>query len=111
MKMLKNDYAYHVTDDGYQGLVTQESLQDAVEDASVHDFSEEIYEEVPAILPDAVIEEVLPDTMSCDYSLPVVDEEGNLKGELERSAVADIFSESSEEEVEVDPKPRIGKAS
>ncbi len=54
---------YHVTDDGYQGLVTQESLQDAVEDSSVHDFSEEIYEEVPAVLPDAVIEEVLPDTM------------------------------------------------
>jgi glycine betaine/proline transport system ATP-binding protein len=111
MKMLKNDYAYHVTDDGYQGLVTQESLQDAVEDSSVHDFSDEIYEEVPAILPDAVIEEVLPDTMSCDYSLPVVDEDGNLKGELERSAVADIFSESSEEEVEADPKPKIDKAS
>ncbi|URM13229.1 glycine betaine/L-proline ABC transporter ATP-binding protein [Vibrio splendidus] len=111
MKMLKNDYAYHVTDEGYQGLVTQESLQDAVEDASVHDFSDEIYEEVPAVLPDAVIEEVLPDTMSCDYSLPVVDEEGNLKGELERSAVADIFSESSEEEVEADPKPKIDKAS
>ncbi|MGF1837687.1 quaternary amine ABC transporter ATP-binding protein [Vibrio atlanticus] len=111
MKMLKNDYAYHVTDEGYQGLVTQESLQDAVEDSSVHDFSEEIYEEVPAILPDAVIEEVLPDTMSCDYSLPVVDEDGNLKGELERSAVADIFSESSEDEVEADPKPKIDKAS
>ncbi|MEZ8724321.1 glycine betaine/L-proline ABC transporter ATP-binding protein [Vibrio pomeroyi] len=111
MKMLKNDYAYHVTDDGYQGLVTQESLQDAVEDSSVHDFSEEIYEEVPAVLPDAVIEEVLPDTMSCDYSLPVVDEDGNLKGELERSAVADIFSENSEEEVEPSPKPKIDKAS
>ncbi|WP_122055364.1 glycine betaine/L-proline ABC transporter ATP-binding protein [Vibrio sp. Evd11] len=111
MKMLKNDYAYHVTDDGYQGLVTQESLQDAVEDSSVHDFSEEIYEEVPAVLPDAVIEEVLPDTMSCDYSLPVVDEEGNLKGELERSAVAEIFTENSEEEVEPAPKLKIDKAS
>ena len=111
MKMLKHDYAYHVTDDGYQGLVTKESLEDAVEDSSVHDFSDEIYEEVPAVLPDAVIEEVLPDTMSCDYSLPVVDEDGNLKGELERSAVADIFSETSDEEAEPSPKPKIDKAS
>ncbi|MEZ8330976.1 glycine betaine/L-proline ABC transporter ATP-binding protein, partial [Vibrio splendidus] len=65
--------------------------------------------------PDAVIEEILPDTMSCDYSLPVVDEDGNLKGELERSAVAEIFTENSEEEVEPAPKPKpkidIDKAS
>ncbi len=109
MKMLKHDYAYHVTDDGYQGLVTKESLQDAVEDKTVSDFSDDIYEEVPAINPDAVIEEILQDTMSCEYSLPVVDEEGNLKGELERSAVADIFAEPGE--AETAPKPVIDKAS
>lgn len=109
MKMLKHDYAYHVTDDGYQGLVTKESLQDAVEDKTVSDFSDDIYEEVPAVNPDAVIEEILQDTMSCEYSLPVVDEEGNLKGELERSAVADIFAEPGE--TETDPKPVIDKAS
>ncbi|MDN3681819.1 glycine betaine/L-proline ABC transporter ATP-binding protein [Vibrio tapetis subsp. quintayensis] len=97
MKKSKHDYGYHVTDEGYQGLVTQESLQDAVEDVTVHDFSDDIYEEVPAVLPDAVIEEIIPETMSSDYSLPVVDEDGNLKGELERSAVADIFTEGSEE--------------
>lgn len=109
MKMLKHDYAYHVTDEGYQGLVTKESLQDAVEDKTVSDFSDDIYEEVPAVNPDAVIEEVLQDTMSCDYSLPVVDEDGNLKGELERSAVADIFAEPGEPEPA--PKPVIDKAS
>ncbi len=96
MKKSKHDYGYHVTDEGYQGLVTQESLQDAVEDITVHDFSDEIYEEVPAVLPDAVIEEIIPETMSSEYSLPVVDEDGNLKGELERSAVADIFTEGTE---------------
>ncbi|MDK9735874.1 glycine betaine/L-proline ABC transporter ATP-binding protein [Vibrio sp. D404a] len=109
MKMLKHDYAYHVTDEGYQGLVTKESLQDAVEDKTVSDFSDDIYEEVPAVNPDAVIEEVLQDTMSCDYSLPVVDEDGNLKGELERSAVADIFAEPGEPEPA--PKSVIDKAS
>ncbi|MCW8334310.1 quaternary amine ABC transporter ATP-binding protein [Vibrio paucivorans] len=91
MKKLKGDYAYHVTEDGYQGIVTQESLQDASLDKSVDGFSDDIYETVPEISPDAAIETVLPETMACDYSLPVVDEEGNLKGELERSAVAEIF--------------------
>ncbi len=33
MKKLKKDYAYHVTDDGYQGLVTRENLQTAVEES------------------------------------------------------------------------------
>lgn len=107
MKKSKHDYGYHVTDEGYQGLVTQESLQDAVEDVTVHDFNDDMYETVPAVLPDAVIEEILPDTMSYDYSLPVVDEEGNLKGELERSAVADIFTENSE----ASPVAEVDKAS
>ncbi|PKF81149.1 glycine betaine/L-proline ABC transporter ATP-binding protein [Vibrio sp. vnigr-6D03] len=99
MKQLKNDYAYHVTDEGYQGLLTQEGLKDAAAMTDRTDICEEIYESVPSISPDAIIEEVLPETMCCDYSLPVVDDEGNLKGELERSAVADIFSEASEENV------------
>lgn len=113
MKKSKHDYGYHVTEDGYQGLVTQESLQDAVEDVTVHDFSDEMYEEVPAVLPDAVIEEIIPETMSSDYSLPVVDEEGNLKGELERSAVADIFTEGNEApSEEEDPQAKmVDKAS
>ena len=35
--------------------------------------------------------------MSYDYSLPVVDDEGNLQGELERSAVAEIFADTAED--------------
>ncbi|MEZ9229569.1 glycine betaine/L-proline ABC transporter ATP-binding protein [Vibrio amylolyticus] len=97
MKKLKHDYAYHVTEDGYQGLLTQESLQDASDDDSVSEFCDDIYEEVPSVSPDDAIETVLPETMSCDYSLPVVDEDGNLKGELERSAVAEIFVDSTAE--------------
>jgi glycine betaine/proline transport system ATP-binding protein len=47
--------------------------------------------------------------MSYDYSLPVVDEDGNLQGELERRAVAEIFSEPSDEEPADSPK--LDKAS
>jgi glycine betaine/proline transport system ATP-binding protein len=103
MKGSKQDYAYHVTEDGYQGVLTKEGLQDAKQAEHV-EFSEDIYEEVPAISPDSAIEEVLVDTMSYDYSLPVVDDDGNLQGELERSAVAEIFSDNTEEETPSDPK-------
>jgi glycine betaine/proline transport system ATP-binding protein len=109
MKTIKNDYAYHVTDEGYQGILTQESLEDAVEDTSVSSFSDDIYEEAPSILPDAAIEEILPETMCCEYSLPVVDEEGNLKGKLARSAVADIFTENSDNDTL--PVNEVDKAS
>lgn len=96
MKRIKQDYAYNVTEEGYQGVVTKESLLDAAKTDATQDLQDDIYEEVPVISPDSVIEEVLPDTMSCDYSLPVVDEDGNLQGELERSAVAEIFTDVSE---------------
>lgn len=114
MKRVKQDYAYHVTDDGYQGVVTKESLLDAAKTDAAQELDEEIYEEVPVVSPDSVIEEVLPDTMSCDYSLPVVDNEGNLQGELERSAVAEIFTDNTEEESpskEVKTPPAMDKAS
>ncbi|EGU32573.1 quaternary amine ABC transporter ATP-binding protein [Vibrio scophthalmi] len=94
MKKSKQDYGYHVTDDGYQGLITKEGLIDAAKEPSIDELSDVTYEPVPSISPDAVIETVLTETISSDYSLPVVDEEGNLKGELERSAVADLFSET-----------------
>ena len=114
MKRVKQDYAYHVTDDGYQGVVTKESLLDAAKTDAAQQLDEEIYEEVPVVSPDSVIEEVLPDTMSCEYSLPVVDDEGNLQGELERSAVAEIFTDNTEEESpskEVKTPPAMDKAS
>ncbi|WP_440886479.1 quaternary amine ABC transporter ATP-binding protein [Vibrio campbellii] len=114
MKRVKQDYAYHVTDEGYQGVVTKESLLDAAKTDAAQELAEEIYEEVPIVSPDSVIEEVLPDTMSCDYSLPVVDDEGNLQGELERSAVAEIFTDNTEEASppkEVKTPPVMDKAS
>ncbi|HGY9593824.1 TPA: glycine betaine/L-proline ABC transporter ATP-binding protein [Vibrio campbellii] len=114
MKRVKQHYAYHVTDEGYQGVITKESLLDAAKTDAAQKLAEEIYEEVPVVSPDSVIEEVLPDTMSCDYSLPVVDDEGNLQGELERSAVAEIFTDNTEEASppkEVKTPPVMDKAS
>lgn len=109
MKGIKQDYAYHVTEEGYQGVLTKEGLLDAAKSDTDEEIHQEIYEEVPAVSPDSVIEEVLMESISSDYSLPVVDDDGNLQGELERSAVAEIFSDTSEEETNTDPK--LDKAS
>ncbi|MGF1742992.1 glycine betaine/L-proline ABC transporter ATP-binding protein [Vibrio profundum] len=93
MKRFKQDYAYHVTQEGYQGVVTRENLVTASQDATQSGFNDDIYEEIPSVSPDAVIEEIIPDSMACEFSLPVVDEDGNLQGELQRQSVAEIFSE------------------
>lgn len=98
MKGVKQSYAYHVTVDGYQGVITQEGLHDAAKNHAPQEIlHSDIYETVPTVSLDSAIEQVLPETMSCEYSLPVVDAEGNLQGELERRAIADIFSDGSEQ--------------
>lgn len=95
MKAIKGDYAYYVTDDGYQGIVTQEALEAAYEPGdAAQQFDEEILEDLTAISPDALLETVIPETLEADYSLPVVDEEGNLKGELSKRSLAQVLGES-----------------
>ena len=96
MKKTKEDYGYHVTKDGYQGIITEESLQEVVDGDGSNIINADIYEDVPTVSPDSAIEEVLTDSISSEYSLPVVDEEGNLKGSLEKESVADIFSSNEE---------------
>jgi glycine betaine/proline transport system ATP-binding protein len=98
MKKTKDDYGYHVTKDGYQGIITEESLQEISDGNGSNIINADIYEDVPTISPESAIEEVLTDSISSDYSLPVVDEDGNLKGSLEKDRVADIFSSGDSKE-------------
>lgn len=100
MKRLNHGYAYHVTEEGYQGVLTQNALEQAVNEHLTDSGISDIYEQVAAVSPDAAIETVLTDSMSCDYSLPVVDDEGNLKGTLVRNRVAELFRENAEGETQ-----------
>lgn len=94
MKRSKNDYGYYVTEQGYQGVVTQEALE-AVDQSSHHQqLPDSLVEEVPGIASDALLESVIPETLESDYSLPVVDEDGQLKGELSRSNLAEVLGDS-----------------
>ncbi|HCZ9049380.1 TPA: glycine betaine/L-proline ABC transporter ATP-binding protein [Vibrio alginolyticus] len=93
MKRVKRDYAYHETNAGYQGVITQQGLLNAAKLTYISDWRDDIYEEVPIISPHLAIEQVLTEVMSCEHSLPVIDEHGHLKGELNRQVIAELFSD------------------
>ncbi len=99
MRKSKQDYGYHITDNGFQGIITEKELENAASTAANAIIQPEHYEDVPTVLPEDVIEDILTESISSDYSLPVVDKHGNLKGSLEKGKVADIFSERVEEVV------------
>ncbi len=99
MRSQSGDYGYYINDEGYQGVVSQDALERAFEDDAEEKVCEEIWEEVPAISPTALLEEVLPDTLDTEYPLPVVDEDGDIMGELSRTALAEVLGETGGHEV------------
>lgn len=93
MNRQPGDYGYYINDDGYQGVVSEKSLAKAAEDDSKTLVSEIKLEEVPPISPDALLEEVLPETLDSKFPLPVVDEEGDIQGQLSRASLAKVLGE------------------
>ncbi|NVK20273.1 MAG: glycine betaine/L-proline ABC transporter ATP-binding protein [Methylocystaceae bacterium] len=94
MKKHKDDYGYYVNEDGYQGVILQETLEDAAKENAEDQLCEDVYEDIPTISPDSVLEEVIPDTIDNDFPLPVVDEDGDLQGQLSRSSVVKVLGNS-----------------
>lgn len=96
MRSQSGKYGYYVNEEGYQGVVSQDVLEQAVDQNSAEEIGSEIWEEVPPISPDALLEQVLPDTLDNKYPLPVVDEAGDLRGELSRTSLAQVLGDSTE---------------
>ena len=97
MRKLPGDYGYVVNEDGYQGVVLQEALEKAADDDATGKMDSDILEDTSSISPESLIEEVLPETIDTDYPLPVVDKEGDLKGQLSRTSLAEVLSGRGEE--------------
>ncbi len=93
MRDQNREYGYYIGEDGYQGILSQETLQKAAKGDGDGRISERLLEEVPAISPDALLEEVLPSTLDTEYALPVIDQEGDLRGELSRAALAEALGD------------------
>ncbi|BBB25290.1 quaternary amine ABC transporter ATP-binding protein [Amphritea japonica] len=106
MRGFKEDYGYYVNDDGYQGVVTEEALQEAYAEDNAAEMTVECCEELDAISPDAVLETVIPDTLNSEYSLPVVDDDGQYTGRLSRSTLAEVLGNESPDAELVDEAER-----
>ncbi len=96
MRGAAGGYGYYVTDEGYQGLVLPETLERAARRGPANALKEDLLQDVPAISPDDLLEAVIPETLDADYPLPVVDEDGGLRGELTRASLAQVLGDSGE---------------
>ncbi|WBA16673.1 quaternary amine ABC transporter ATP-binding protein [Salinivibrio proteolyticus] len=92
MRRQKASYGYYVTEDGYQGTLSEKALSKA--DPSTQ-IDASMIEDVPAIDQDSLLEQVIPDTLASKWPLPVFDKEGELIGHLSRQTVATILSEKA----------------
>ena len=93
MRSHSDDYAYFINNEGYQGVLTQERLEAAARDDSDAVVCERVLEILPPVSPDALLETVLPETLDADYPLPVVDDKGELCGQLSRASLAQALVE------------------
>jgi glycine betaine/proline transport system ATP-binding protein len=101
MRTSKHAYAYNVNDDGFQGALSLDSLEEYPETEHSQTLSEDHYYDSDVnVEPDSVIESVIPDTLDQEYPIPVVDDEGELHGELSRENIAEILSPTSVESEE-----------
>ncbi|NQV58478.1 MAG: glycine betaine/L-proline ABC transporter ATP-binding protein [Alphaproteobacteria bacterium] len=96
MRGWKEDYAYVFYEDKYQGVVTQEAVEEAcaLSDATapaLHDMAEE----GPTLQPDMVLQDALPITLDSEYPVPVVSESGEYSGTLSKRDMAEILAHSN----------------
>ena len=94
MRKSSDGYGYYFTEDGYQGVVLQQALEEAVKELPGQKMDAHMLENISAISPDSLLEAVIPETLDNDYPLPVIDEEGDLRGELSRSCLSRVLGET-----------------
>jgi glycine betaine/proline transport system ATP-binding protein len=108
MRTSKHEYAYNVNEDGYQGALALDQLEEIPESEHKEALSDEYYYDSDInVEPDVVIEEVIPDTLDQTYPIPVVDSEGELQGEVSREHIAEVLTSHKESDsgAKTEPEP------
>jgi len=100
MKRGSAGYAFYERDGGYKGLILRDALEQAARNGGASKDCGEVFEDMPSILPETLLEKVLPETLNSDYPLPVVDDTGTLRGQLSRAALAEVLGETQEAAIE-----------
>jgi glycine betaine/proline transport system ATP-binding protein len=101
MRSSKHAYAFNVNTEGYQGALSLDDLEeypDTEHSAALSD--EHYYDSDLTVGPESVIETVIPETLEHEYPLPVVDSEGELRGELSRDVIVEVLTPLAAEETE-----------
>ncbi|GGI84219.1 ABC transporter ATP-binding protein [Shewanella hanedai] len=92
MRRIPANYAYYMTDDGFQGVVCEKALENAAQSDEEGLMEEFKVEDMSSLSPDAPLESIIPETMKSKFPLPVVDDDGDLQGVLSREDLAEVLS-------------------
>lgn len=84
MRERPESYAYWVDNDGFKGVLV-----------SPQEGTAELVEDLPACTPDTPVEQALPESLQHEAPLPVVDESGELRGEVSREALAEMLTHTA----------------
>jgi glycine betaine/proline transport system ATP-binding protein len=95
MRKSKHDYGYVVNDDGYQGVITQDTLENVEKSDYSNAIDDSLLENVPSVQSDALLETVIPDMLDNELPLPVLNQDGEVEGRLSRSTLIEILSDQS----------------
>lgn len=95
MRKSKLDYGYVINDDGYQGVITQDTLENVDKNEYGNLIDASLLEDVPAVQSDALLETVIPDILDNQLPLPVLNEDGKVEGSLCRATLVEILSDQS----------------
>jgi len=99
MRKSKQDYGYVMSDvDGYQGVITQETLEGVEKSDYGNVITDSLLEDVPSVQSDALLESVIPDMLDSEHPLAVLNDDGEVEGHLSRSTLSGILSDQSSAE-------------
>ena len=96
MRKSKQDYGYVMSKKGgYQGMITQETLEGVHKGNYENAITDALLEDVPSIQSDALLESVIPDMLDNEHPLAVLNEEGEVEGYLSRETLSGILSDQT----------------
>ncbi len=100
MRTAKAEHGYYVNDEGYQGALVRDRLESVDSSLYGEAIDDSLIEIIPVIQSDTLIEVALPDTLEYELPLPVLDDDGEIAGELSRSDLVEILSDQGGEKDE-----------
>ncbi|ASP40089.1 glycine betaine/L-proline ABC transporter ATP-binding protein [Bacterioplanes sanyensis] len=92
MRTHDTDYAFYVNGQGYQGVVSRAHLAGLANTQGQSQLTRDHCDSVEAVPPDAILESVIPQTLQQTYPLAVVDNDGQLIGQLSRHDLVSVLA-------------------